>query len=58
MSGAIELPLLPEWAAPLEILHCDPPQKVTQQHISLEEVGLSLSLNCRLDFPKSVQAAP
>ena len=39
-------------AAPLEILQCDPPRKVSQQHISLEEVGLSLSLNCRLDIAK------
>jgi hypothetical protein len=39
-------------AAPLEILQCEPPRKVNQQHISLEEVGLSLALSCRLDFPK------
>ena len=39
-------------AAPLEFLHCDPPGKVDQHHISLEEVGLSLPLNCRLDSPK------
>jgi hypothetical protein len=38
--------------APLEILQCDPPRKVSQQHISLEEVGLSLALSCRLDYPK------
>ena len=39
-------------AAPLEILQCEPPRKVNQQHVSLEEVGLSLPLNCRLDIAK------
>ena len=40
-------------AAPLEILQCEPPRKVNQQHISLEEVGLSLPLGCRLDIAKA-----
>jgi hypothetical protein len=39
-------------SAPLEILQCEPPHKVSQQHISLEEVGLSLPFSCRLDIAK------
>jgi hypothetical protein len=36
-------------AAPLELQQCEPPGKVIQQHISLEEVALMLQLNCKLD---------
>jgi hypothetical protein len=39
-------------SAPPDILQCEPPRKVSQQHISLEEVGLSLPLSCRLDVAK------
>lgn len=39
-------------AAPLEILSCDPPAQVQQHTISLEEVGLSLHINCRIDIQR------
>ena len=39
-------------AAPLEVMQCDPPTRVQQHTISLEEVGVSLHLNCRLDVPR------
>lgn len=35
--------------APLHIVDCKPPPKVSINPISLEEVGLSLQLECRLD---------
>jgi hypothetical protein len=39
-------------AAPLEVQQCDPPGKVNQQPVSLEEVALVLPINCRLDVAK------
>jgi hypothetical protein len=39
-------------AAPLEVQQCEPPSKVNQQPVSLEEVALVLPINCRLDVAK------
>jgi hypothetical protein len=36
-------------AAPLHILSCEPPAAITQTPISVEQIGLSLPVNCRLD---------
>ena len=36
-------------AAPLQITDCQSPGRVEQRPVSLEEVGLNLSVNCRLD---------
>jgi hypothetical protein len=35
--------------APLELVDCAPPAGITQRAISVEEVGLSLAVTCRLD---------
>jgi hypothetical protein len=39
-------------AASLVVQQCDPPGKVDQQPVSLEEVALVLPINCRLDIQK------
>jgi hypothetical protein len=39
-------------AAPLEVQQCDPPGRVNQQPVSLEEVALVLPINCHLDVAK------
>jgi hypothetical protein len=36
-------------AAPLHLLDCAPPGEIEQRPISLEEIGLSLAVSCRLD---------
>lgn len=40
-------------AAPLYMLDCAPPAPIELRPISLEEVGLSLSVSCRVDTPRS-----
>jgi hypothetical protein len=35
--------------APLNIVNCDPPQAISQTHISIEQVGLTLPAQCRID---------
>ena len=39
--------------APLHVVDCAPPGPVEQTPISLEEVGLSLSIHCRLDVVRA-----
>lgn len=39
-------------AAPLHLLDCAPPGEIQQQVISLEEIGLSLAIECKLDTPE------
>jgi hypothetical protein len=41
--------------APLELVNCDPPQAIAQTVISVEQVGLSLPVQCRIDV---VRATP
>lgn len=38
--------------APLNLLNCDPPQAITQTPISIEQVGLSLPVQCRVDVAR------
>ncbi|MRG92042.1 hypothetical protein [Polyangium spumosum] len=35
--------------APLHLVSCEPPNAITQTHISLEKVGLALPVSCRID---------
>jgi len=44
-------------ATPLSLVDCAPPARIEEQPISLEEVGLSLPLNCRIDA-RPVSAPP
>lgn len=39
--------------APLNIVNCDPPQAISQTHISIEQVGLTLPAQCRIDVARS-----
>jgi hypothetical protein len=41
-----------EGAAPLQVLDCAPPGEIAQRSISNEEVGLTLSITCKLDAPR------
>lgn len=41
--------------AQLNVVNCEPPQAIVQNVISVEQVGLSLSVQCRIDV---VRAAP
>lgn len=41
--------------APLNLVNCEPPQAISQTHISIEQVGLTLPVQCRIDV---VRAAP
>lgn len=41
--------------APLNLANCDPPQAISQTPISIEQVGLSLPVQCRVDV---VHATP
>ena len=38
--------------APLNLLNCEPPQTITQTPISLEQIGLSLPVQCRVDVAR------
>jgi hypothetical protein len=44
--------------APLHLLDCTPPGEIVQRQRSLEEVALSLSVNCRLGSLKQAAAVP
>jgi hypothetical protein len=44
--------------APLHLLDCAPPGEIVQKQRSLEEVSLSLAVNCRLGSLKSAAAVP
>lgn len=35
--------------APLNLMNCDPPQAINQTPISIEQVGLTLAVQCRID---------
>lgn len=35
--------------APLHLVNCEPPQTISQTHISIEQVGLTLPVQCRID---------
>jgi hypothetical protein len=35
--------------APLNVVSCDPPQAIAQTLISIEQVGLALAVQCRVD---------
>lgn len=39
--------------APLNIVNCDPPQAISQNAISIEQVGLALPVQCRIDVVRS-----
>ena len=39
--------------APLHIVQCDPPQAISQTTISIEQVGLTLPMQCRIDIVRS-----
>jgi hypothetical protein len=39
--------------APLNLVNCDPPQAISQTHISIEQVGLTLPAQCRIDVARS-----
>ncbi|HRI66377.1 MAG TPA: hypothetical protein PK156_19145 [Polyangium sp.] len=39
--------------APLNLLNCEPPQAISQTPISLEQVGLSLPVQCRVDVART-----
>lgn len=39
--------------APLNLVNCEPPQGIAQTPISIEEVGLSLPVQCRIDVVRS-----
>lgn len=39
--------------APLNIVNCDPPQAISQNVISIEQVGLALPVQCRIDVVRS-----
>jgi len=41
--------------APLSVVNCEPPQAISQTQISIEQVGLTLPVQCRIDV---VRAAP
>lgn len=41
--------------APLNVVNCEPPHMISQSVISVEQVGLSLAVQCRIDV---VRAAP
>lgn len=38
--------------APLNLVNCEPPQAISQTPISIEEVGLSLAVQCRIDVAR------
>jgi hypothetical protein len=38
--------------APLNIVNCEPPQAINQQPISIEQIGLSLAVSCRIDVAR------
>ncbi len=38
--------------APLHLVSCEPPNAITQTHLSLEQVGLSLPVSCRIDVAR------
>jgi len=42
-------------AAPLHILSCEPPAAITQTPISVEQIGLSLPVTCRIDVTRAAQ---
>jgi hypothetical protein len=44
--------------APLHLLDCAPPGDIIQKQRSLEEVSLSLAVNCRLGSLKAAAAVP
>jgi hypothetical protein len=39
--------------APLNVVNCDPPQAIPQTHISIEQVGLTLPVQCRIDVART-----
>lgn len=39
--------------APLNLVNCDPPQAISQTPISIEQVGLSLPVQCRIDVART-----
>lgn len=38
--------------APLNIVNCEPPQVINQTQISIEQIGLSLPVSCRVDVAR------
>lgn len=38
--------------APLNLVNCEPPQAISQTHISIEQVGLTLPVQCRIDVTR------
>jgi len=38
--------------APLSLINCDPPQAISQTPISIEQVGLTLAVQCRVDVAR------
>ncbi len=38
---------------PLNIVSCEPPQAINQQPISIEQIGLSLAVSCRIDVART-----
>lgn len=39
--------------APLNVVSCEPPQGISQTHISIEQVGLTLPVQCRVDVART-----
>jgi hypothetical protein len=37
---------------PLHLVNCEPPQAISQTHLSIEQVGLTLPVQCRIDVAR------